>query len=136
MDSENTEFLRKYEISVLNEKRGYRTRFPEYFTDPKDANYISTTSYNYKDYYVNNTAKFNYEKIMVIQLPETALNRLAQLDRQFSSHISPSGSDRAFEILDRDWNAKVIRLKNPAVQAAWEQYSLLLHLASNGQPLP
>ena len=77
-----------------------------------------------------------YERIMVVQLPETALSRLARLDRQFSAHTGSSVSDRAFDILDRDWNAEQIRKKNPAVQAAWEQYSLMLHLASNGKPLP
>ena len=39
-------------------------------------------------------------------------------------------------IVEKEWQESDIRRRTPAVQAAWEQYSLLLHLASNGKDLP
>jgi len=60
---------------------------------------------------------------------------MARTHQQFTGTAGSGGSKVALDILDRQWEEKRIRDANPAVQLAWEQYSLMLHLASNGKNL-
>lgn len=131
---ENNQFLDKYSVKVLNERAGHQYRYDRFFNVATDADAVVPPFYKYQ--YEQVFTQADYERIMIVQIPESSLSRLEHLDRLFSSHVTSAASERAMTILDRNHQAKAIREANPAVKAAWEQYSLLLHLASNGQELP
>lgn len=139
MDELEKRFCEKYSIRVLNEKRGYRTSYNRYFSDPQNADIIRDYYPTWQEYMeVDGEMKYrvpNYEKVLVVEIPQRSLDRLLEIERQFYAHLS-SGAERLAEtIIEKNYEAAQLRKKNPAVQAAWEQYSLVLHLAANGKDL-
>jgi len=139
MDDLERRFCEKYNIRVLNEKRGYRTSYNRYFSDTKDADLVRGLSPTWQEYIdVDGDSRHyvpNYEKVLVVEIPERSLDRLLEIEREFYAHLS-SGAERLAEtIIERNHEASQLRKKHPAVQAAWEQYSLMLHLAANGKDL-
>lgn len=141
MMTKNKEFLKnfcdQYHINVVNEQRSYRYNFDRHFTDPKDADIVESDRYprfSGNDF-VHDTVRAEYERILVVEIPESSLERLIDIDQRFFGPHGDPFKQAARSLLDRDRQAKQLREQNPAVQAAWEQYSLMLHLASNGQDL-
>lgn len=113
--------------------------YEQYFTDPKDADLIRHHDRSWTDYLDGKSDSPylvpNYEKVMVVEIPERSLDRLMEIERMFYAHLS-SGEERLADIIiERNYEAARLRHQHPAVQAAWEQYSLMLHLASNGKDL-
>lgn len=109
-----------------------------YFTDPQDADIVRRGWNNYfdgKDTFPDQFRTPDYEKVMVVEIPERSLDRLLEIERMFYAHLSSGGAALAETIIDKNYEAARLRYQNPAVQAAWEQYSLMLHLASNGKDL-
>ena len=138
VDKLQQQFCDKYGIRILNEKRGYRMNHNRYFTDPQDADIVRRGWNNYfdgKDTFPDQFRTPDYEKVMVVEIPERSLDRLLEIERMFYAHLSSGGAALAETIIDKNYEAARLRYQNPAVQAAWEQYSLMLHLASNGKDL-
>lgn len=136
MDDQEQDFCKKYDITVINHKRGYRVSHNRFFTNPKDANVITEYDRSWGEFLDDDHYTIpNYEKILVIEIPERSLDRLIDIDRQFFTRMGPGSQRAVLAFLERESQAEEIRRRNPAVQTAWEQYSLMLHLASNGQNL-
>lgn len=122
-----TEKLRKfcntYEIKVLNDQKRYAryTRIQDYFVDPAQANVINCHSI------------YDTEKLYTVEIPESRLERLANIDHMvFNGQQSPHAREMFETLMDKEYEEQLIRDSNPAVKKAYEHYSLLLHLAKNG----
>lgn len=125
-------FLDFYRAQVVNQgRRAARYPSPRYFTDPTDATVVrDSRDFYYQEY---QDRSMEYDRVLVIEIPSRSLSSLVHAHQQFGSGVGPGGSKHAADILDREWEERRIRDTNPAVKLAWEQYSLMLHLASNGK---
>lgn len=127
--------LHHYNASIVSDsRRCYQYKDYVFFSDPKDANIVQDS--RTRSYYSEQlTFRPDYEKLYVIELPESALNHMAHLHERIYNRDIHS-DEYAKMVIEKEWAEHSIRSRSPAVQAAWEQYSLMLHLASNGKDLP
>lgn len=131
-------FLRFYDTRLINEsRRCVRTDYNEYFSDPSDANIVrNSRDYYYRNYQDFVNPHFEYERLCVLEMPESALKNIVHLHQRFYGRSQGGGYENiAKTIVEKEWREKDLRDRYPAVQAAWEQYSLMLHLSSNGKDL-
>jgi hypothetical protein len=133
--SSEDKLLEFYDVKVINEARTTKKRHYRYFTDSKDANVVTDSRDTWYQEHVLDYPSIEYERVLVVEIPETALSEIAHMHERFYSRTG-SSSEMARMIVEKEWQESDIRRRTPAVQAAWEQYSLLLHLASNGKDLP
>lgn len=127
--------LKQFNINIVGSKLGHRYGFPRYFTDSKSADTVidgrfycdASDSPVYHD--------FSTERLYVVEVGERDLTQLSNMVEHWENRSGENGSRMAREILEREYQAKQLRNRYPAVQAAWEQYSLMLHLSSNGMKL-
>jgi hypothetical protein len=130
--SSEDKFLEFYDVKVINEARATKKRHYRYFTDPKDANIVTDSRDSWYQEHVADYLTTEYERVLIVEIPEKALSEIAHMHERFYSRTG-SSSEMARMIVEKEWQESDIRRRTPAVQQAWEQYSLLLHLASNGK---
>lgn len=121
MDETLKDFCRNYEINVLNDtKRRARYHPPKFFTDPERADIIR-----------NDVIKYETERVITMEIPEGRLQALIELERRFFRMQRHSqGEVDMFQILmEKEREESYYRNTNPAVQKAYEQYSIMLNLA-------
>lgn len=120
MDKKLQEFCKNYEVKVVNDTHRYaRYRPPTFFTDPDRADIIR-----------NDLIEYQTEKLFTVQIPESRLNTLVELENRFYNHRNSDGTRDMFEVLmDKEREEAHYRNSNAAVQKAYEQYSMLLNLA-------
>jgi hypothetical protein len=133
--SSEDKLLEFYDAKVINESRTTKKRHYRYFTDSKDANVVTDSRDSWYQEHQTDYHEIDYERVLVVEIPENALSELSHMHERFYSRTG-SSSEMARMIVEKEWQESDIRRRTPAVQAAWEQYSLLLHLASNGKDLP
>ena len=133
--SSEDKLLEFYDVKVINESRTTKKRHYRYFTDSKDANVVTDSRDTWYQEHVLDYPSIEYERVLIVEIPETALSEIAHMHERFYSRTG-SSSEMARMIVEKEWQESDIRRRTPAVQAAWEQYSLLLHLASTGKDLP
>ena len=121
MTEEQQEFCKNYEVRVLNDtKRRARYHPPRFFTDPERADIIR------KD-----VVEFETEKVITLEIPEGRLRTLVELEKRFFKwQRHTRGETDMFQMLmDKEREEANYRHTNPAVQKAYEQYSIMLNLA-------
>jgi len=121
MDQGLKQFCHNYEINILNnQKRRARYHPPKFFTDPERADVIR------KD-----IVEYETETVITIEIPEGRLKALIALeDRFFKWHHHSLGEIDMFQtLMDKEREEAYLRATNPAVQKAYEQYSIMLNLA-------
>jgi hypothetical protein len=120
MDKKLQEFCKNYEVKVVNDTQRYaRYRPPTFFTDPERADIVR-----------NDLMDFQTEKLFTVQIPESRLNTLVELENRFYNHRNSEGTRDMFEVLmDKEREEAHYRYTNEAVKKAYEQYSMLLNLA-------
>ncbi len=121
MDEEVKQFCENYEVRVLNDqKRRARYHPPRFFTDPERADIIR-----------NDVVEYETEKVITLEIPEGRLRALIELERKFFKWQRHSrGEVDLFQtLMDKEREESFYRNTNPAVQKAYEQYSVLLNLA-------
>jgi hypothetical protein len=133
--SSQDQFLEFYDAKVINESRTTKKRHYRYFTDSKDANVVTDSRDTWYQEHVLDYPSIEYERVLIVEIPETALSEISHMHERFYSRTG-SSSEMARMIVEKEWQESDIRRRTPAVQAAWEQYSLLLHLSSTGKDLP
>jgi len=114
------EFCKKYECSIIdtNKRCARYHRDPSFFIDPTRADIMNTTSL------------YKTEKLLTIEIPESRLANLVEMEGKFYNYSTNIGHQYTFEMLiDKERKESYIRQTNPAVKKAYEEYSLLLHLA-------
>lgn len=115
-------FVDNHDIKVLHqEPRYYRTAAPKYFAYASDKNF----------YEQNLTVQTEY--VYTLQIPETALNRLIEIDRRFFNSDNNDRRDTFGRWMDAQQRERELQRNNPAVREAYEKYCTLLHLCSNGK---
>ncbi len=120
MDNEKLKtFCNNYEIKVVNDTgRAARYRPPMFFSDPERADIIR-----------NDLKEFETEKLYTVQIPESRLKTLMELETRFYNHRNSEGMRDMFEtLMDKEREEAYLRQTNPAVKKAYEQYSLMLNL--------
>jgi hypothetical protein len=112
-------FCENYEVKIVNDqKRFARYRSPRFFTDPYNASIIQ------------DTMDMQTEKLLTVELPESRLNTLVEMENRFMNFRNSDHSRDMFELLmDKEREEAHYRHTNAAVQKAYEQYSIMLNLA-------
>ena len=130
------QFTNRNRIRIVGQKAiPAERRLHTFFTNKNDA---SVVKYNDRqmlsDFRYNATEMQNYaysvEKLLVLEIPEENFNHLLRIDRLFYSRCESEGEQyMANLILQKEQLESRLRKTNASVAAAWEQYSLMLHLA-------
>ena len=121
MNEEQEQFCKNYEVRVLNDqKRRARYHPPRFFTDPERADIIR-----------NDIVEYETEKVITMEIPESRLRTLIEMEKRFFKRHrhSPGEIDMLQLLMDKEREESNFRNTNPAVQKAYEQYSIMLHLA-------
>jgi len=121
MNDELKDFCRNYEVNVLNDsKRRARYHPPRFFTDPARADIIR-----------NDIVEYETEPVYTLEIPEGRLRTLVELERRFFKWQKHSrGEVDMFEtLMNKEREEAHYRHTSPAVQKAYEQYSMMLNLA-------
>lgn len=113
-------FCNNYEIKVVNDNGRYaRYRPPTFFTDPGRADIIR-----------NDIVDLQTEKLYTVQIPESRLKTLIEMENRFHNNWEDRGRRDLFEVLmEKEREESFYRNTNEAVKKAYEQYSLMLNLA-------
>jgi hypothetical protein len=119
MDEQLKKFCKNYEVKILNDqKRFARYRKPQFFTDPSNASIIQ------------DAIDMQTEKLFTVEVPESSLNTLVEMENRFMNFRNSDHSRDMFELLmDKEREESHYRNTNEAVKKAYEQYSMLLNLA-------
>ena len=117
-DKLNT-FCKNYEVKIVNDNGRYaRYRPPTFFADPKRADLIR-----------NDIEEFHTEKLYTLQIPESRLNTLIEMEGRFHNNFDDRGRRDLFEVLmEKEREEAFLRNTNEAVKKAYEQYSIMLNL--------
>ena len=119
MDEKLKKFCENYEVKLVNDQKRYaRYRRPQFFTEPLNASIIQ------------DTMDFQTEKLYTVDIPESRLNTLVEMENRFMNFRNSDHSRDMFELLmDKEREESHFRHTNEAVQKAYEQYSIMLNLA-------
>ena len=121
MNEEFKDFCRNYEVNVLNDsKRRARYSPPQFFTDPTRA-----------DVFVRDHLHYETEQVYTVEIPEGRLRALIEMEQRFFKwqRHSQGEVDMFQTLMDKEREEAHYRHTNPAVQKAYEQYSIMLNLA-------
>jgi hypothetical protein len=121
MSEELKQFCENYEIRVLNDsKRRARYHPPRFFTDPGRADIIR-----------NDIVQYETESVITLEIPEGRLRTLIEMERRFFNYHRhrPDEVDMFQTLMDKEREEAHYRHTSPAVQKAYEQYSIMLNLA-------
>ncbi len=121
MDEQVKQFCENYEVRVLNDtKRRARYHPPRFFTDPERADIIR-----------HDVVEYETEKVLTLEIPESRLRTLIEMERKFFKwqRHSTGEVDLFQTLMDKEREEANFRNTNPAVQKAYEQYSIMLNLA-------
>ncbi len=121
MTDELNDFCKNYEVRVLNDqKRRARYHPPKFFTDPERADIIR-----------NDIVEYETERVFTVEIPEGRLRALVEMERRFFKwQRHTAGEVDMFQtLMDKEREEAFYRNTSPAVQKAYEQYSIMLNLA-------
>lgn len=115
-------FCENYDVSVVSSsgQHARRRSNPEFFSDSINASII------------RDTMTYKVEKLYTLQIPESRLRALVEMEKKFWQHPHDKGYVDMFEMLmDKEREESILRQENEAVRKAYENYSLMLHLAGH-----
>lgn len=120
VDKKIEKFFRNYEVNVENDmRRRHVRRYPaQYFVDPHDASICASNVY------------VKEEKLYTISIPESRLKALVEMEDRVSRYVhEPGGMDLLADLMHKEREEATLRAQNEGIAKAYEQYSMLLHLA-------
>jgi hypothetical protein len=120
MNEELKDFCRNYEVNVLNDsKRRARYSPPQFFTDPERADIITRNM------------TYETECVYTVEIPEGRLRALIEMEQRFFKwqRHNRGEVDMFQTLMDKEREEAYYRSASPAVQKAYEQYSIMLNLA-------
>ena len=115
------EFYKNYEVRVLNDqKRRARYHPAKFFTDPFRADIVR-----------NDVVEYETERVFTVEIPEGRLKTLVEMERKFFNYVAHHNQpiDLFQTLMDKEREELHLRQTSPAVQKAYEQYSIMLNLA-------
>jgi hypothetical protein len=119
-DNKLKDFCENYEVRVLSDsKRRARYHPPQFFTDPERADIITRNM------------TYETECVYTVEIPEGRFRALVELEQRFFKwqHHSRGEVDMFQTLMDKEREEAHYRHTSPAVQKAYEQYSIMLNLA-------
>lgn len=119
------EFLKKHGIKVIDDqKRAYR------FNKINVSYFQSSTDYNE----IIRHPTFDTEPLYTVEIAESELEKIARFEMEVMNHLQERGHYNLFEeIMEQKQKERYFKDRYPAVQKAYEQYSLMLKLAESGE---
>ena len=124
MDKDLEHFCRRHNIKLLNANKRFARYRPmyNYFTEPDDFNVISSK------------AIMDTEPLYTVEIPESDIKRIQEFEDQVFGNMKEQGHYGLFQnLMEMKEEEARIRRENPAVQKAYENYSLLLNLCKGGK---
>ena len=120
MDDKLKDFCKNYEVKIVNDNGRYaRYHPPTFFTDPCRADIIR-----------NDIMEYQSERLFTVQIPESRLNTLIDMEKRFFNWRSGESSrDMLAVLMDKEREETFYRNSNKAIEKAYKQYSMLLNLA-------
>jgi hypothetical protein len=120
MSDELKQFCKNYEVRIVNDSgRHARYHPPTFFTDPENAAIIR-----------DDIIEYQTEKLYTMQIPESRLRTLIEMEKRFYNHRNSEVMRDMFEtLMDKEREEAHYRHTHQAVKTAYEQYSLMLNLA-------
>ena len=115
------EFCKNYEVRVLNDqKRRARYHPAKFFTDPFRADIVR-----------NDVVEYETERVFTVEIPEGRLKTLVEMERKFFNYVAHHNQpiDLFQTLMNKEREESHLRQTSPAVQKAYEQYSIMLNLA-------
>lgn len=118
-DFDFKKFLSFHKISIVNERPWYTYSVPNYnfFIDPTNSNYVDFHS-----------LKSIQQKLYTIEIPESSLNKMYELEKLVFNTPSMSAYQLFDTIVNQKYEEERLRKKFPALQKSYENYSLMLNL--------
>jgi ribosomal protein S4E len=96
-----------------------------YFNDPADYNIVDEMAA---------TIHYETEKVHTIEIPESSLEKIIDFEDQVFNHMKTGNHFNLFEtLMEQKHREKMLREAYPALQKAYENYSLMLKLAESGE---
>ena len=118
-------FCEQHQIRVLDtHKRAskYHKVNVNYFRDPLDYNKV------------NQEIIYDTEPLYTVEIAESELERIADFESEVFNNMKKHGHYRMFEMLmEQKERERYLCNRYPAVNKAYEQYSLMLKLAESGE---
>ena len=122
-----TKFIQYHRIQVIDDnKRAHKmTRMHvKYFNNPADYNELVEM----------NAMNFETERLLTVEIAESELQRIADLEAEVFNNLHERGHYRMFEhMMELKEREQYLKNKYPAVNKAYEHYSLMLKLAESGE---
>ncbi len=97
---------------------------------------INIEYFNYQDDFnkVDTHIIYETESLYTVEIAQSELERIAEFENQVFNHMNQQGHYNMFEtLMEQKEKEKYLRNKYPAVQKAYEHYSLMLKLAMSGE---
>lgn len=120
-----SEFCRRHNIDILDDNKRIARRSvprPVFFTDPLNYNYVAY-----------DPTGSDTEPLLTMTIPESELAHLQYVESQLVNHVDSRERFILFNSLTKQKEQEQrLRDKYPAVQKAFETYSLALALAKSG----
>lgn len=120
------DFCQSHSIRVIDtNKRAYKFNKLDvkYFNDPTDYNKIQEEFIEY-----------DTEPLYTIEIALSELQKIAEFESQVFNHMRAKGHYDMFTmIMEQKEREKYFKNKYPAVQKAYEHYSLMLKMAEGGE---
>jgi hypothetical protein len=121
MDKEKLKkFCSDYEVTILNDsKRCARYKPPTFFSEELNSDIIR-----------NDFTEYRTERLYTVEIPESKLNTLVDMETFFHNGRKEYQTRDMFEMLmEKEREERQLRYTNEAVRKAYENYSMMLHLA-------
>lgn len=120
MDEQFKKFCENYEVRVLNDQKvRAKYRPPTFLSEPDCADIVR-----------RDIVDFERERVLTVEIPEGRLRSLIEMEKRFFRYPHERGHTDMFQlIMDKEREEAYMRQTNPAVQKAYEQYSIMLNLA-------
>jgi len=118
MDEKLKKFCKNYDVRIVNDtQRHARYRPPTFFSYESDASLVRNDIINYET-----------EKLYTVQIPESRLKTLVEMEQRFFNHRLEGVRDMFETLMDKEREEAYYRNTNEAVKKAYEHYSMLLNL--------
>jgi hypothetical protein len=118
-------FVNNHGIKILDDNKRacrYRKVNMDFFKYQNDYNII------------NSNVEYETEKLYTLEISESELQKISDFESEVFNHMNQKGHYNMFEtLMDQKQQEKYLREKYPAVKKAYENYSLILKMANEGQ---
>lgn len=126
MTIEFRNFLHRHHIRVLDTNKRFARYKPlyDYFTDKSTMDLI------------NHQVMHETEPLYTVEIPQSEIERIQQFEDQVFGNMKENGHYGLFQnLMDMKEEEARLRREFPAVQKAYEKYSLMLNLCKSGKNL-